>query len=56
MLQRLDSALPPLDSTELLVNFLPEEIHVLATRLAAYVSSVSTTAKVTNQQTLHGLI
>ena len=31
------------------VNFIPEEIHVLATRLATYVSSDSTTAKVTNQ-------
>ena len=31
------------------VNFIPEEIHVLATRLATYVSSDSTTTKVTNQ-------
>jgi hypothetical protein len=30
------------------VNFIPEEIHVLATRLATYVSSDSITAKVTN--------
>jgi hypothetical protein len=29
------------------VHFIPEAIHVLATRLAAYVSSDSTTAKVT---------
>jgi hypothetical protein len=33
----------------LIVNFIPEEIHVLATRLATYVSSDSTTAKVTNR-------
>ena len=31
------------------VNFIPEEIHVLATRLATYISSDSTTAKVTNR-------
>jgi hypothetical protein len=31
------------------VNFIPEEIHVLATRLATYVSSDSTAAKVTNR-------
>jgi hypothetical protein len=40
----------------LIVNFIPEEIHVLATRLATYVSSDSTTAKVTNQQLPYGLI
>jgi hypothetical protein len=31
------------------VNFIPEEIHVLATRLATYVSSDSTTAKVNHR-------
>jgi hypothetical protein len=31
------------------VNFIPEELHVLATRLATYVSSDSTTSKVTNR-------
>jgi hypothetical protein len=31
------------------VNFMPEEIHVLATGLATYESSDSTTAKVTNR-------
>jgi len=33
------------------LHFIPEEIHVLATKLAAYVSSDSTTAKVTNVNT-----
>jgi len=32
-----------------LVNLIPEELQVLATRLATYVSSDSTTAKVTSQ-------
>jgi hypothetical protein len=31
------------------VNFIPEEIHVLGTKLATYVSSDVTTTKVTNQ-------
>jgi hypothetical protein len=33
----------------LIVDFIPEEIHTLATGLATYVSSDSTTTKVANQ-------
>jgi hypothetical protein len=41
---------PSLDAYHLVsVDFIPEEIHVLVTRLATYVSSDSTTAKVPNR-------
>ena len=64
VVRRLYPSPPPLDDMRLAahekweagnqlaalyVNFIPEEIHVLAVRLATYVPSDSTTAKVTNQ-------
>jgi hypothetical protein len=41
--------LPACMRRQMIVNFIPEEIHVLATGLATYESSDSTTAKVTYQ-------
>jgi hypothetical protein len=45
----MQSLLLELEGRVDLVNFMPEEIHVLATRLATYVSSDSTTARVTHR-------